>query len=457
MSYNGEPERDVIIEFKNVTKSYRLYKNERGRFVGLFRPNSQRSLQAITNACNDLSFKIRRGEAVALLGRNGAGKSTTLKIITGVVYPTSGEAIVNGRVSALLELTAGFDAKLTGRQNITLRGQIMGMTKQQIDEIEPQVIEFAELGAYIDQPLRTYSSGMRARLGFAFAVSVEPEILVVDEALSVGDRAFQKKCIAKIREIMKSGDVTVLFVTHTSATAKEFCKRGLVLDHGNLMFDGEIGEATKYYNEHCLTDMKDNTSQPNAKAMEPLRAYIAANPNLLQDTDVKGLAKVDAPSDRGRTKPSKAFSTSWYNFKARGETPPEPGIENAFQWTVKAEAGHAYKALFYYATPSLELKEGTSYTIGCWVFCSIGGGTRASLQLSAPQGDYPASKNLGIRYFRLSKGWQYIAATFACTETRDNYRAYFGCLARDKNAVQRVCGCALVEGRPEEAHADAEQ
>ncbi len=241
---------EVVIRFSNVTKTYNLYKNDRGRLLGVFKCHPKSSFLGSVDASKDLSFEIKRGEAVAFLGRNGAGKSTALKMVTGVVHPSSGEVEVKGRVSALLELTAGFDMQLTGRENIALRGQILGLTKSEIAEIEPAVVDFAELGVYIDQPMRTYSSGMKARLGFAFAVAIDPEILVVDEALSVGDKSFQKKCIARIREIMLDENVTVLFVTHASATAKEFCSRGIVLDKGTKVFDGGIDEATEYYEKN---------------------------------------------------------------------------------------------------------------------------------------------------------------------------------------------------------------
>lgn len=241
---------EVVIKFDHVTKTYNLYKNDRGRFLGIFNYNRKGSFLGSVDASKDLSFEIKKGEAVAFLGRNGAGKSTTLKMVTGVTHPTSGDIEVKGRVSALLELTAGFDSQLTGRENINLRGQILGLKRSEIRDLEPRIIEFAELGLYIDQPMRTYSSGMKARLGFAFAVAIDPEILVVDEALSVGDRAFQKKCINRIREIMMDENVTVLFVTHTSSTAKEFCSRGIVLDKGTKVFDGTIDDATTYYEEN---------------------------------------------------------------------------------------------------------------------------------------------------------------------------------------------------------------
>lgn len=238
---------EVVIRFDHVTKTYNLYKNDRGRFLGIFNYKKKGMFLGSVDASKDLSFEIKKGEAVAFLGRNGAGKSTALKMVTGVTTPTSGTVEVKGRVSALLELTAGFDMQLTGRENIQLRGQILGLTKDEIAEVEPGIVDFAELGLYIDQPMRTYSSGMKARLGFAFAVAIDPEILVVDEALSVGDRAFQKKCIARIREIMMDENVTVLFVTHASATAKEFCSRGIVLDKGTKVYDGTIEDATAYY------------------------------------------------------------------------------------------------------------------------------------------------------------------------------------------------------------------
>ncbi|MGI6220697.1 MAG: ABC transporter ATP-binding protein [Coriobacteriales bacterium] len=245
--HKGGVSDEVAVKFDHVTKTYDLYKNDRGRFLGIFNYRKKGMYVGSVNANNDLSFEIKKGEAVAFLGHNGAGKSTALKMITGVVHPTQGEIEVNGRVSALLELTAGFDVQLSGRENINLRGQILGLSKQEIEAIEPGVIDFAELGLYIDQPMRSYSSGMRARLGFAFAVAINPEILVVDEALSVGDRAFKKKCITRIREIMMDKNVTVLFVTHASAVAQEFCSRGIVLDKGTKVFDGDIDEATKFY------------------------------------------------------------------------------------------------------------------------------------------------------------------------------------------------------------------
>ena len=246
-SSSVDSQAPIAIKFDHVTKTYKLYENDRQRFFSVFSSRDKRKLITKVNASNDLSFEIRKGEAVAFLGHNGAGKSTALKMITGVTFPTKGEVTVNGAVSALLELTAGFDAQLTGRENIYLRGHALGLDSEEIAALEPKVVEFADLGVYIDQPVRTYSSGMKARLGFAFAVSSDPEILVVDEALSVGDKQFQEKCFARVREIMEDENVTVIFVTHASSAAQEFCTRGIVLDKGTMKFDGPIQEAVDYY------------------------------------------------------------------------------------------------------------------------------------------------------------------------------------------------------------------
>lgn len=242
----------VVIEFRHITKTYKLYKDDRQRLKAVF---SKKIACKTSNAINNFSAKIHKGEAVALFGRNGAGKSTLLKMVTGVTYPTSGDVLVHGRVSALLELTAGFDPEFTGRENIYFRGQLLGMTNEEVQKLEPVVEQFAELGDYMDQPVRTYSSGMKARLGFAINVNIEPEVLIVDEALSVGDVSFRKKCLKKVKELIAKDDVTFLFVTHSTKVAQEFCTRGIVMRKGSIRFDGDIDEAVDFYNK--MVDEED--------------------------------------------------------------------------------------------------------------------------------------------------------------------------------------------------------
>ena len=236
---------EPIITFKNVSKTYILYKNDQARFKALFiKPKNPKTNKAL----NNVSFEINRGESVGIVGDNGAGKSTLLKMITGVAFPDEGEITVNGKVAALLELTAGFSMEMTGRENIYLKGYILGLEDDYIKTIEENIIEFAELGDYIDQPVRTYSSGMKMRLGFAITVNIEPDVIVVDEALAVGDATFKKKCKNKIKEIISAG-TTVLYVSHSAASVKEICPRSIFLKKGTVIFDGPTEETLKVYEE----------------------------------------------------------------------------------------------------------------------------------------------------------------------------------------------------------------
>ncbi len=237
---------EIVIRFNHVTKMYKLFKNDKKRLLYTF---CKKIKYKEKKAVNDVSFEIKKGEAVALLGRNGAGKSTILKMITGVCFPTTGEITVNGRVSALLELTSGFDPEFTGRENIYLKGQLLGIKDKEIKELEQQIIDFAEIEEYIDQPVRTYSSGMKARLGFSINVNIRPEILIVDEALSVGDEEFKRKCVKKVNEITSNDNITLLLVTHVTSVAKEFCKRGLLMKDGKLIYEGPIDDAITRYEE----------------------------------------------------------------------------------------------------------------------------------------------------------------------------------------------------------------
>ena len=200
-------------------------------------------------ALTDVSFSIKRGESVALIGRNGSGKSTMLKIIAGVMYPSSGRLSVNGNIAPLIELGAGFDYDLTARENIYLNGAVMGYDHGFMEQNFKDIIDFAELWDFVDVPLKNYSSGMIARLGFAIATMVKAEILVVDEILAVGDFKFQQKCKARMRELMDKG-TTLLFVSHSDDQVVELCDRAIWLNHGKLMADGPSAEVCKQYRDY---------------------------------------------------------------------------------------------------------------------------------------------------------------------------------------------------------------
>ena len=198
-------------------------------------------------ALKDISFKVRRGEVVGLVGTNGSGKSTMLKIIAGVLEPSEGECIVRGNIAPLIELGAGFDPELTARENIYLNGSLLGYTKEFIDDNLEGIIEFAELRDFMDMPLKNFSSGMTARIAFAIATITEPDILIVDETLSVGDVFFQEKCERRIQRFIESGDVTVLFVSHSIEQVERICQRAIWIEKGDLRMDGPVDEVCEAY------------------------------------------------------------------------------------------------------------------------------------------------------------------------------------------------------------------
>ncbi len=238
------------IEIRNISKVYKLYDEPSGRIREVLFHSSKVSSQEY-KALNDVSFDVDRGETFGIIGGNGAGKSTLLKIITGVTSATSGSVIVNGKVSALLELGAGFNQEYTGIENIYLNGSMMGYSHDEMEEKIENILEFADIGDYVYQKVKTYSSGMFARLAFAVAINVEPEILIVDEALSVGDIYFQNKCYKKIEELRKRG-TTVLLVSHDMQTVRQMCTRVLWLDRGNVQMCGDSTEVSNAYTNTIL-------------------------------------------------------------------------------------------------------------------------------------------------------------------------------------------------------------
>ncbi len=228
---------DIAIKINDVSKLYKLYDKPTDRLkesLGLTKAKKYKEHFALRN----VSFDVKRGECVGIIGTNGAGKSTILKIITGVLNPTAGEVTINGRISALLELGAGFNMEYTGIENVYLNGSMIGFSREEIDAKLQDILEFADIGDFVYQPVKTYSSGMFVRLAFAVAINIDPEILIVDEALSVGDVFFQLKCFKKFEEFKKQGK-TILFVSHDLSSIEKYCDKAILLDHGR-----NVGEGT---------------------------------------------------------------------------------------------------------------------------------------------------------------------------------------------------------------------
>lgn len=236
---------EKIIEVKDLNKTYYLFDKEYKVIPWLLTGKGCKSQKA---ALKNISFQVAPGEIVGIIGVNGAGKSTLMKLIAGITYPTSGEVNVHGRIGSLINLSAGFHPDYSGRKNIYYKGTMMGLSQDQIDGIIEDVEAFVELGEYFDRPIRMYSAGMAARLGFALAVFMEPEILIVDEVLAVGDKKFQQKSREKILEMFQNGKA-VLFSSHSDQLIEEFCSRVLYLKDGQIVFDGEVKEGLRRYNE----------------------------------------------------------------------------------------------------------------------------------------------------------------------------------------------------------------
>jgi len=246
---------NIKIHVNNVSKSYRKYKNEFHRFLSWFGFKAASIEQA--NVLNNINFVINEGEAVGIVGENGAGKSTLLKIITGTVQPTSGNIVVNGRISAILELGLGFNPEMTGRQNVYLSAGVMGFRESEINELVVGIQEFSELNKYFDEPVRTYSSGMQMRLAFSVATAVRPTVLIIDEALSVGDTYFQHKSFNRIKEYREQG-TTLLFVSHDRSAIQTLCDRAILLEKGTVIKDGEPEAVMDFYN--ALIAEKENST-----------------------------------------------------------------------------------------------------------------------------------------------------------------------------------------------------
>ena len=235
---------EIAISLRNISKCFKRYHHPVDRLKEILLPGKSRADQFW--ALRDINLEIPKGQTFGIVGPNGSGKSTLLQIIAGTLTPTSGKVVVNGRISALLELGSGFNPEFTGRQNVFFNGRLLGLSKQEIEDKFDHITDFADIGDFIDQPVKTYSSGMYVRLAFAVAINVDPDILIVDEALSVGDAKFQLKCFLKLKELQEKG-VTILFVSHDSNSIKRYCQKALLLSQGQKVIEAFPNIVINHY------------------------------------------------------------------------------------------------------------------------------------------------------------------------------------------------------------------
>lgn len=279
-----EAENKIVV--KNLSKTFDMYNSPMDKLKEALSPRGK-IRHTEFHALTDLSFNVKKGEILGIMGRNGAGKSTLLKIITGILEPTSGSVEVSGRISSLLELGTGFNMEYTGIENIYFYGTLMGFTKKQMDKKLDDIIKFAEIGDYIDQVVKTYSSGMFARLAFSCAINVEPEILIVDEILSVGDMRFQAKCFNKFKEFKEQG-VTILYVGHDVGMMRTFCDRCMWINNGKLVAEGDPTFITAQFTEFMyLDDTSDFTLYQKFSEEKSAELDEKNNAEVIDDTQKK--------------------------------------------------------------------------------------------------------------------------------------------------------------------------
>jgi lipopolysaccharide transport system ATP-binding protein len=348
-------DKNIVISIKNLTKTYKLYSNHADRVKETFNPFRKKYHHPF-NALNNISFNVKRGEMLGIIGRNGSGKSTLLQIICGILQPTSGSIEINGRVSALLELGAGFNPEFTGRQNVYINSAILGLKHEEIDARFDDIVTFAEIGNFIDQPVKTYSSGMYVRLAFAVAINVDADILIVDEALAVGDEIFQRKCFSRIRQMRKSG-ITILFVSHSAPTVVELCDKAILLDQGELLLAGSPKFVVSKYHKLIYA--------PKSKVeslREEIRATSFKDDVVISESDSgsnneSSQVELDEPALRPFYDPN-LVAKSTVSYESRGVR-----IEDVQVTTLKGEVANILvRREEYLYTYSVKFQE-TSYNV----------------------------------------------------------------------------------------------
>ena len=336
---------DVVIRIENLCKDYKMFSRKKDRLLETILPRYEK--HGVFSANKDINLEVKKGEVLGILGKNGAGKSTLLKMVTGVVVPTSGTITINGKVSSLLELGTAFNPELTGYDNIYQHGQVMGLTNKEIKEKEQEIIDFADIGDHLYQPVKTYSSGMFARLAFACAINVDPEVLIVDEVLSVGDMAFQLKCFKKFEQFKKSGK-TILFVSHDLSSIIKYCDRSLLIHQGKQIAVGKSSEIVDIYKKILVNqydeeekekdsveaEVVNKEQQVNEAQDEAWKSYMVNNPNAVEyGNGVANIIDYAVVDEHGNIAPS-IHKGSEFTIKMKVEF-YQPVDQPIFAYTLK--------------------------------------------------------------------------------------------------------------------------
>jgi homopolymeric O-antigen transport system ATP-binding protein len=318
---------EFAITVENVAKHYVMFARPEDRLKQMVVPRLERLIGRQPRryfqdfaAVDDISFSVRRGETVGIIGRNGSGKSTMLQMICGTLQPTAGKITVNGRIAALLELGAGFNPEFTGRENVYLNAAILGLTRAETDARFDAIAGFADIGIFIDQPVKTYSSGMYVRLAFAVAINVEPDILVVDEALAVGDEAFQRKCFARIEQIRDRG-ATILFVSHGAQTIVQLCDRALLFDRGEMILDGRPKTVVNQYQR--FINLSGEEAEPVREEIRAMDGWAARPPAVEAEAAAEGdpadaATRLSTPAETQAQAPED--DDSWYDPNLKSDS-----------------------------------------------------------------------------------------------------------------------------------------
>ncbi len=363
------PTGELAIVARGLGKCYEIYAKPRDRLLqSIFRGRRQffQPFWAVTG----ISFEVRRGETVGIVGRNGSGKSTLLQLVAGTLTPTAGTVTVHGRVAALLELGSGFNPEYTGRENIFLNGSVLGFSRAAMMHRYPEILAFADIGEFVDQPVKTYSSGMLARLAFAVAIHADPELLIVDETLSVGDEAFQRKCFARIHELRERG-TSILFVSHAAAAIVELCDRAILLDHGELLYAGRPKDVVGLY-QKLIYAPPDRAAAVRRMIVEGEQRMPATSFVALQDTGASDATAGDADFD------PTLVPQSTIAYENRGAEIDDPHIETRDGRRVNVLA-HGEEYVFTYRVRFATAAGSVTFGMGIRNITGVGlgGGTSA--------------------------------------------------------------------------------